>query len=132
MLPSALIDTNILIDHLRGKPSATDFLKSLIMDEIKLVCSVITRVELLAGMRSGEDKQIRGLLQLFEEVPVDVAAAELAGKYMNLYMKSHGLTAGDAILAATAKKTGAALYTLNAKHFPMADICVEVPYRHSI
>ncbi|NJD03094.1 MAG: type II toxin-antitoxin system VapC family toxin [Ruminiclostridium sp.] len=128
MQTSALIDTNVLIDHLRGRPSATDFLKSLIIDETKLVCSVITRVELLAGMRPGEDKGIRSLLQILDEAPVDIAVAELAGKYMNLYMKSHGLTAGDAILAATAKKLDITLYTINVKHFPMADIRVEAPY----
>lgn len=129
MQSSALIDTNILIDHLRGRPSATDFLKSLIINETKLVCSVITHIELLAGMRSGEDKQIRSLLQIFDEAQVDIAIAELAGKYMNLFMKSHGLTAGDAILAATAKKMSTVLYTLNAKHFPMSDICVTIPYK---
>jgi len=68
------------------------------------------------------------LLQIFQEEPVDLTVAEFAGKYMNIYMKSHGLTAGDAILAATAKKMDAALFTLNAKHFPMADINVEIPY----
>ena len=128
MQSSALIDTNILIDHLRGKSSSTDFLKSLIINETKLICSVITHIELMAGMRSSEEKQIRSLLQIFEEISVDVAVADLAGKYMNLFIKSHGLTAGDAILAATAKKMSITLYTLNAKHFPMADIKIEVPY----
>ena len=128
MQASALIDTNILIDHLCGKSSSTDFLKSLIIDETKLVCSVITHVELLAGICPNEDKQIRTLLQIFEEVPMDLAVAEFAGKYMNLFMKSHSLTAGDAILAATAKKLGITLHTLNGKHFPMTDIQVNVPY----
>lgn len=128
MQTSALIDTNILIDHLRGKSSSTDFLKSLIMDETKLVCSVITNIELIAGMRIGEEKQIRALLQIFEEIPVDIAVSDIAGEYMNIFMKSHGITVGDAILAATAKRRGITLYTLNAKHFPMNDIKIEVPY----
>ncbi len=128
MQSSALIDTNLLIDHLRGKSAATDFLKALILDECKLICSVITRIELLAGMRPNEDMQIRSLLQIFEEAPVDPAVAELAGKYMSLFMKSHSLTVGDAILAATARKLGITLYTLNLKHFPMTDIDIEAPY----
>lgn len=125
---SALIDTNLLIDHLCGKPMATDFLKSLIFNENKLFCSVITRIELLAGMRPSEDMQIRSLLQIFEEVPVDHTVAGLAGKYMNQYMKSHCLMVGDAILAATARKLNITIYTLNVKHFPMTDILIEVPY----
>lgn len=125
---SFLIDTNILIDHLRGKPTATYFLRSLIIDEAKLVCSIITRIELLAGMRSGEDNKIKSLLQMFEEAPVDHSTADIAGEYMLNYMKSHGLTTADAIIAATAKNLGCTLYTLNVKHFPMKDIKVKVPY----
>jgi len=128
MKPSILVDTNILIDHLRGRPAATDFLKSLIKDEIKLSCSVITRIELLAGMRFGEGKQINTLLKIFDELPVDNAIAEIAGKYMNEFMKSHALTTADAIIAATVKKYGSTLYTLNIKHFPMSDISVKSPY----
>lgn len=128
MYSSALIDTNILIDHLRGKSSATDFIKSLIKNEVKLVCSVITRVELRAGMRLGEDEQINTLLHIFEEVPADTEVAEIAGNYMNVFMKSHGLAAGDAIVAATARRMAIPLYTLNTRHFPMEDIHVEAPY----
>lgn len=128
MQSAVIIDTNILIDHLRGKTSSTEFLKSLITNETKLFCSVITHIELLSGIRSGEENKIKTLLQIFEEMPVDHDITELAGRYMNRYMKSHGLTAGDAIIAATAKKMGIILYTLNAKHFPMKDICVMVPY----
>lgn len=128
MKPAFLIDTNILIDHLRGKPDATTFLKSLIKDEARLICSVITRIELLAGMRYGEGNQINALMQIFDEIPVDDATAEIAGKYMNEFMKSHGITTADAIIAATAKIHGSTLYTLNTKHFPMTDINVKSPY----
>ena len=131
MQSSALIDTNILIDHLRGKSSSTDFLKSLIINETKLVCSVITRVELIAGMRPGEDNKLKTLLQIFEEISVDISVADIAGKYMNIFMKSHGLTAGDAIIAATAKIMGSTLYSLNIERFPMTDINVKAPYNTS-
>lgn len=123
-----LIDTNILIDHLRGKPSSTDFIKSLIKTETKLLCSVITRIELLAGMRKGEEDIINSLLQIFQEVAVDSSIADSAGRYMNLYMKNYSLTPVDAILAATARKLNTPIYTLNIKHFPMEDIHVIAPY----
>lgn len=127
-MPFALIDTNILIDHLRGKQSSTEFLTTLIKNEKKLLCSVITRLELFSGIRPGEEDFINSLLRIFQETNVDSAIADIAGKYMNQYMKSHGLTPVDAILAATAKKMNIPLYTLNKKHFPMTDIIVEVPY----
>ncbi len=123
-----LLDTNILIAHLRGKPTATYFLRSLIIDEAKPVCSIITRIELLAGMRSDEDDKIKSLLQMFEEAPVDHSIADIASEYMMNYMKSHGLTTADAIIAATAKKLGCTLCTLNVKRFPMEDIKIKAPY----
>ena len=124
----AVLDTNILIDHLRGKQSSTDFIKSLIADETKLLCSVITRIEILAGIRPGEENSINSLLKIFYEINVDTTIANLAGKYLNLYMKSHSLTPVDAIIAASAKKYNSIIYTLNVKHFPMEDIDVVIPY----
>lgn len=125
---TAIIDTNILIDHLRGKQSSTDFLKALIANETTLLCSVITRIEILAGARPGEENSINSLLKIFDEVNVDTVIANLAGKYLNQYMKSHGLTPADAIIAASAKKCNATVYSLNIRHFPMTDIDVVVPY----
>jgi len=127
-MPSVLLDTNILIDHLRGKPASTRLLKLLNEKETRLLCSVVTRIELLAGIRAGEEDSINSLLKIFHEVAVDTAIADSAGKYLNLYMKSHGLMPVDAILAATAKKNNVPVYTLNIKHFPMDDIDVEAPY----
>jgi predicted nucleic acid-binding protein len=125
---SAILDTNILIDHLRGKQSSTDFIKSLITNETKLLCSVITRIELFAGIRPGEENSINSLLKIFNEINVDVTIANLAGKYLNLYMKSRNLTPVDAIIAASAQKYNSTIYTLNHKHFPMKDIDVKIPY----
>ncbi len=127
-MSSVLIDTNILIDHLRGKSTSTQFLTSLIKDEKRLVCSIITRIELLAGIRPGEEEKMDSLLRLFREITVDAAVANAAGIYMNRFMKSHGLTTGDAIVAATAKTNGIPVYTLNTKHFPMKDIEIITPY----
>jgi predicted nucleic acid-binding protein len=53
-----LFDTNILIDHLKGKKEATLVLQNCINNKILLACSVITRIELLSGMRTGEESKI--------------------------------------------------------------------------
>ena len=123
-----LIDTNILVDHLRGKPEATHFLISSITSQNKVLCSVITRIELMCGMKTSEESIINKLLQTFEEIEVTKKVAIVAGSYMNKYAKSYGINAADAIIAATAKYYNANLYTLNLKHFPMKDINVEAPY----
>jgi predicted nucleic acid-binding protein len=41
---------------------------------------------------------------------------------MRLYAKSHDLKLGDALIAATATKNQAQLWTRNRKHFPMPEV----------
>lgn len=127
-MESVIIDTCILVDFLRGRPQAVETLKNRMLEQRKPWTSVITRIELMAGMRSGEEKAISRLLGVFEEVEVAVKIAAVAGHYMNKYAKSHGINTADAIIAASAKQLNASLYTLNEKHFPMQDVRVIVPY----
>jgi predicted nucleic acid-binding protein len=123
-----LIDTNILIDHLRGNKFAVDLLEYIFKNNDKKYISTITRIELLAGIRTGEEKIIREFLDMFEEVEVNKDISEIAGYYMREYAKSNGLCTADAIIAASVKYTDATLYTLNTKHFPMNDIETKKPY----
>ena len=123
-----LFDTNILIDHLKGKAVATKILQGCVSEGLLLACSVITRIELLNGMRPEEEKILEGLLSSFEKIAVSDGIAVQAGKYMNIYRKSHGINMADAIIAASAKDAHCQLYTLNIKHYPMKDIEVIKPY----
>ncbi len=123
-----LFDTNILIDHLKGKTEATSVLQDCIHNKIFLGCSVITIIELLSGMRPGEESKLELFLSGFEIIHVTGKIAKVAGIYMNKYRKSHGINMADAIIAASTKYTDAKLYTLNTKHYPMSDIEVIKPY----
>jgi predicted nucleic acid-binding protein len=123
-----LFDTNILIDYLKGKQEAKLILKQCIDFKIQVSCSVITRIELLSGMRSGEERQLESFLSGFEKIDVTDKIAKFAGVFMNIYRKSHGINIADAIIAASAKSINAKLYTLNKKHYPMVDIEVIKPY----
>ncbi len=124
----ALFDTNILIDHLKGKAEATFLLQNCIRSRIALACSVITRIELLCGMRAEEESILERFLAGFERIEVTDQIARSAGIYLNKYRKSHGVNMADAIIAASAKHTFARLHTLNTKHYPMSDIEVVKPY----
>jgi predicted nucleic acid-binding protein len=123
-----LFDTNILIDHLKGKREATDLLIKRSENNDLLSCSVISVIELKTGMRPDEEVQLVRFMRAFEKKEVTAEVADIAGNYMNQYRKSHGINMADAIIAATARKTGAKLYTLNQKHYPMTDIDVIKPY----
>jgi predicted nucleic acid-binding protein len=121
-----LLDTNILVDALRGHPDCETFLERTAKEE--LFCSVITSAELWAGVRPAEEDDLDVFLGAFRWVPVDESIARTAGRYMLMFAKSHGLLLPDALIAASAHQARAELVTLNVKHFPMKDIRVVAPY----
>lgn len=128
-MPKAfLIDSDVLIDHLRGKPEAREFFEAKIEVGSLLFTSVISRVEIFAGIRKGEEKVVNSLLGLLTPVDIDVIVADTAGEYLKKFSRSHTLGVGDAIIAATSKEMALTLVTRNIKHYPMKDITVVKPY----
>ena len=112
-----LLDTCIMIDVLRGKPAAFDFVSSL---ESAPALSAVTVTELVAGCRNiKERRQIDRLLSHYVLHDINRDVASLAGDYVRRYGPSHGTDPIDALIAATAKAAGLPLATLNVKHFPM-------------
>jgi len=86
----------------------------------RLATSILTKVEILAGMRPKEEQATRALLDSLELIEVDDAIAEKAGALANQYLRSHpGVDVVDYVVAATAQHLGAQLFTKNIKHFPM-------------
>jgi predicted nucleic acid-binding protein len=126
MAKRLLIDTNVLIDYLRGKAEAVSYLESL---NESLLISVITVAELYAGVREGAERtSLDNFIRAFEIVPVNLEIAARGGLHRRDYMKSHNVGLADALIAATAEVRQAKLVTLNGKHFPMlADVIV--PYQ---
>jgi predicted nucleic acid-binding protein len=112
-----LVDTNIVIEFLRGSPNAVSWLEAL--DE-RAAISAISVMELYAGARSQRDERdIVALSHQFACLPVGQQIGERAGAIMRHFHKSHGIDIPDAIIAATAEHHGLRLATLNVKHFPM-------------
>ncbi|MBW8877557.1 MAG: type II toxin-antitoxin system VapC family toxin [Acidobacteria bacterium] len=121
-----LVDTDVLIDYLRGLPAAVDFLESL--DEPLLISSM-TVAELYAGVREGEERQVLDLfVHAFEVIPIDDEIAVRGGLLRRKYQASHGTGLADALIAATADRRRAQLITLNGRHYPMLSN-LKVPYR---
>jgi len=128
MSQALLIDSDILIDHLRKEQSALDYIHQEIDDGSPLFISVISRIEILSGARRGEDETIRSFFDILTSVDVDLAIADGAGEYLRKFRKSHALNIGDAVIAATAKEMGMKLVTRNIKHYPMKDVEIVKPY----
>src|ERR1035437_2126642 len=118
MNPKAvLIDTDVLVDFLRGLDKAGAMIRA---HQDRIILSAISVAELYAGVKG--DKELATLdafVWLFRVVPVTAESARLAGIYKRDYHKSHAVGLADAILAASAESEAAELKTLNVKHYPM-------------
>jgi predicted nucleic acid-binding protein len=99
-----LVDTDVLIDHLRG---ARPFDRA--RDTVSY--SLITRCELFAGA-TADERRIREFLQPFEELTIDRVIAERAGR-----IRRTGLRIADALIAATALEHRLTLLTRNRRDF---------------
>ena len=112
-----VVDTDVMVDFLRGHPKAVALLQA---HSTRIVLSNIVAAELYAGVKGDEELSVLdGLISLFRVVPVSRELARRGGLYRNAYAKSHGVGLGDAIVAATVAAENAELKTLNSKHYPM-------------
>lgn len=123
-----LIDTDVIIDHLRGEEKAGHFLKQSVSKDVLICYSVITKAEIYSGIMQDEEEEVRLLFESMNEIPIDGKIAEDAGRYRKIFYSSHGLFLPDALIAASAKRAGATLITLNKRHYPMKNIGVQIPY----
>ena len=128
-MKACLIDTDVLIDHLRGEEKARRFFKESISQEASLYYSVISKAEIYSGIMPDEEERVSLLFRSLNEVPIDGKLAEDAGRYRKAFLASHKLLLPDALVAASAKRAGAALVTLNQKHYPMRDVEIRIPYK---
>lgn len=113
-----LLDSSVLIAHLRGEPGATGLLLSLATEE--RLASVLSRAEIEGGMRSAERARVASLFGALKLLPVTDPIASRAGEHLRRHRRSHpGIDLVDYLIAATAELHGARLATLNVRHFPM-------------
>lgn len=114
-----LVDTDVLIAHLRGREPAHAWLRQARLQG-PLAISVVSIVELTGGMRSGERRRVWRLLAGLRPQPITEIVARRAGEFMRAYRRSHsGVGIADYLIAATTEQHGAELATLNVRHFPM-------------
>jgi toxin FitB len=100
-----LIDSDVLVDHLRGH-------RRLVAGTDELHVSAVSRAELFAG-RGSEERRVRRLLSPMTDIPVDTAIAERAGRLG----RTGSLRLPDALIAATALEHRLTLVTRNIRDF---------------
>jgi predicted nucleic acid-binding protein len=122
----AFIDSDVLIWHLRGKREALDLLIRLRDKErFELWTGAMQRAEVVFFMRPEEERDTLLFLSQLQTAAVDQRVIDLAGNLYRRWNPSDGMDVNDALLAACAIDFGGRIYTLNTKHFPLADVLVE-------
>lgn len=115
-----LVDTDVLIAHLRGIKEAHDWLVEARTSTGPLSISAVTLTELTGGMRANEKRDVWRLLGTLRLEPATELVARQAGEFMRKYQRSHsGIALADYLIAGTAEVRGLELATLNVRHFPM-------------
>ena len=123
-MKKVLIDTDVLINFLRGRTETRDFLSSMIM-EADLYCSAVSVAEIHAGMKEHEREKTAELVDSLTIADVTREIAEKAGSYKRT-IKSQALELDDCLIAATAFVNQTTLATGNGKHYPMKDIARKI------
>ena len=121
-MSKVVLDTDVLIDLLRGREEIRIFLHDLTGHSVPC-CSVISVAEIYAGMRQEEHARTADLLDGLVILPVTREIAEAAGHFKRR-SKSRRLELADCLIAATAFVEGASVATGNAKDYPMPEITV--------
>jgi predicted nucleic acid-binding protein len=104
-MANVLVDSDILIDHLRGH-------RRFVRGKDAVHVSAITRAELFSG-RASEERVIRRLLESMTDIPVDAAVTERAGRIR----RTTSVRLPDALIAATAIEHRLVLLTRKVRDF---------------
>jgi predicted nucleic acid-binding protein len=117
-----LLDTSVVIDHLRGARPAVELLTELVEAEEPLLASEIVRFELLAGVRDREVEALELFFSALSWVPVGEEVARTVAALAREHRRAHsGIDDADYLIAATALLLDAELLTTNVRHFPMLE-----------
>lgn len=116
-----LVDSDVLIAHLRGVPAARQWLREQ-RGAGPLATSAVSLAEITGGMRSTERHEVWRLLGSLRIEPVSELIARRAGEFRRQFRRGHnGIGIADYLIAGTAEVRGLELATLNVRHFPMFD-----------
>lgn len=123
-----LLDTTVLISHLRGEDRVTDLLLGLLRQGHTLATSCVNVSEVERGVLPRERSATRGMLERLRYLDTTREAAIRAGRYQAEFQR-RGVTihTPDALIAGTARVHGAIILTDNIADFPMPDVRSERP-----
>lgn len=120
---AVFIDSDVLFDLLRGEDETVLSLwKGLAGAATPMLFSSISSAEIWAAARSTEHQKIMRLFRPMLCIPVDREIGKLAGEYLRKFGNSRQLKLVDALIAASAVRHQAALWTRNRDRYPIQGI----------
>ncbi|MBE7157053.1 MAG: type II toxin-antitoxin system VapC family toxin [Rhodospirillales bacterium] len=118
-----LVDSDIIIEVTRARnEQILARWYGLVQGSQPILYSPVSAAELWAGAWVNEHARLTNLFNALICVPVDYSIGKRAGEYLQRYSPSHAIDFPDAVVAATAVSSGAALWTNNRKHYPMPEL----------
>ena len=112
-----VLDTALLLDHLRSVPGATRAFDDALLSGRRVTGSVLSRVELRRAARGRDLEAIETLELLLDWVPVDHAIASSAADLAAVH--GDAISPVDYVIAATTRRLSADLLTCHPERFPM-------------
>jgi predicted nucleic acid-binding protein len=115
-----LLDSNVIIDVLRGRGERRRKLAALVELGHLPATSSLNIAEIYAGIRAGEGPRTTAFLDSLRCFPITKSIARLAGTLKAQWAaKGQTLALDDMLVAATALEHNLPLITDNHKHFPV-------------
>lgn len=126
-----LVDSDVLIAHLRGVAKAQAWLLAVRERTGPLAVSVVSVTEITGGMRANERREVWRLLGSMHVEGINEVIARRAGEFMREFRRSYAnVGIADFLIAATADVSGFELATLNVRHYPMFKR-LRAPFRYA-
>ncbi len=126
--PDLVIDTDVLIEILRGSSKAAAWLTSLGNQYMGI--PVLVRMEVIQGAHNRREQQrLIKLIEPYVLVHLQTGDSEHALAWFESLYLSHNLSIMDCLIAAIAVRLNAPLYSFNLKHYrSVPGLTVSAPY----
>lgn len=114
-----VVDTDVLIDYLRGRDPGASWVERHLSAGSSLQTTVISRFELLAGVRTDREREVvETLLAAVPSLSLGDGSADRAAEVRSrLEQEGVGIGMGDSLIAGIVLEAGGVLVTRNLRHF---------------
>lgn len=124
-MPRYLLDSDVLIWLLRGRPDTTDLVAVLADESVEPpACSALSVLEIWVGVKPGEEASTQRLFDHLDILPVDRDIARRAAHLLASRKRTSPRDWVDAVIAASAILRGKTLVTYNRKDYPYKEIAL--------